>query len=83
MTNEKVVALLWLAGVALVAVMLVAAFRARKRGTASRGAIGAIWEMQSHDRRQALEMIVENRAEARRPENRDGNLPDLDDPSPR
>jgi len=79
-TGEQIAALAWLGGAALAAVLLAAAFRARRRGTASRGAIGAVWEMQSRDKRQALELIVENKAEARRPEHRDGNLPDLEDP---
>ncbi len=49
------------------------AWRARKRGGAYRGGlVGATWELQSRDRREALTAIVEKRAEARRPEYPDG-----------
>ena len=41
---------------------------------------GAIYDLLNEDRRKALEIIVEQRAEARDPEDRDGNLPELDDP---
>ncbi len=50
------------------------AWRARKRGGAYRGGvIGATWELQSRDRREALTAIVEKRAESRRPEYPDGS----------
>jgi hypothetical protein len=81
MTAESVVHLLWLGGVALVATLLILAYRARKRGGAYKGAvIGTMYEWQSHDKRRALELIVEDRAEERRGEHRDGNLPDLESP---
>jgi hypothetical protein len=41
---------------------------------------GAIYDLLNEDRRKALEIIVEQRAEARDPEDTDGNLPDLEDP---
>lgn len=41
---------------------------------------GAIYDLLNEDRRKALEIIVEQRAEARDPEDKDGNLPDLEDP---
>ena len=41
---------------------------------------GAIYDLLNEDRRKALEIIVEQRAEARDPEDKDGNLPDLDHP---
>ncbi len=45
------------------------AWRARKRGGAYRGGlVGATWELQSRDKREALTAIVEKRAESRRPE---------------
>ena len=36
--------------------------------------------MLHEDKRKALEIIVEERAEARDPEDADGNLPDLEEP---
>ncbi len=41
---------------------------------------GAIYDLLNEDRRKALEIIVEQRAEACDPEDRDGNLPEIEDP---
>jgi hypothetical protein len=41
------------------------------------GAAGAVYGMLNEDRRAALEIILEERAAYRDPEDRDGNLPDL------
>ena len=81
MTGDQVIALMWTIGVVLVGILLLVAFRARRRGGAYRGAvIGATYEWQSQDKRRALELIVEDKAEARRSEHRDGNLPELEHP---
>jgi hypothetical protein len=45
------------------------------------GGAGAVYDMLNEDKRKAVEIIVEGRAEARDPEDKDGNLPDLEDPS--
>lgn len=42
--------------------------------------IGSVYELLNQDRRNAIEMIVEEKAEARDPEDADGNLPELEDP---
>ena len=71
----------WL--VVLIAVVaLLASIRRRSRGPGS-AAAGAVYDMLNVDKRQALEIIVEHRAEARDPEDADGNLPDLENPSKR
>ena len=44
------------------------------------GAAGTIYDMLNEDRRKAIEIIVEQRAGERDPEDRDGNLPELEDP---
>jgi hypothetical protein len=49
----------------------------RRPGSAS---VGTIYDMLNEDKRNAVEIIVEGRAEARDPENADGNLPDLEQP---
>jgi hypothetical protein len=49
--------------------------RPRRRGPGA-GAAGAVYELLNEDRRRALEIIVEERAEATDPEHKDGNLPD-------
>jgi hypothetical protein len=41
---------------------------------------GTIHDLLNEDRRKAIELIVEEKAEARDPEDRDGNLPDLESP---
>lgn len=43
-------------------------------------AAGAVYDLLNEDRRKAIEIIVEQRAEARDPERAQGNLPDLEDP---
>jgi len=51
----------------------------RSRGPGA-GASGAVYDMLNEDKRNAIELIVEQRAEERDPEDRDGNLPDLEHP---
>lgn len=53
--------------------------RSRRRGPGA-GAAGAVYELLNEDRRRALEIIVEERAEATDPEHKDGNLPELEAP---
>ena len=64
-------------------VLLIAAFRTRRRqrrrGLGS-AAAGTMYDWLNEDQRNAIEIIVEERAEARDPEDRDGNLPDLANP---
>jgi hypothetical protein len=48
-------------------------FRPRSCGPA---AVGAIYELLNKDQRHTVEIIVEQRAEERRPEYPDGNLPE-------
>lgn len=64
------------------AIALLASIGRRSRGPGA-AAAGTIYDMLNEDRRNALEIIVEERAGARDPEDADGNLPDLEDPSRR
>jgi hypothetical protein len=41
---------------------------------------GTMHDLLNEDRRKAIELILEEKAEARDPEDRDGNLPDLESP---
>lgn len=50
----------------------------RKRAAPGPAAAGMLNDMLNEDRRAAVEIILEERAAARDPEDRDGNLPDLD-----
>jgi hypothetical protein len=56
---------------------------ARRRYAPGSGAAGAIHELLIEDKRKAIEIIVEERAEERDPETADGNLPELETPKPR
>jgi len=55
----------------------------RRRGrtfTHGAGAAGAIYDLLNQDKRNAIEIIVEKKAEERDPETADGNLPELQEP---
>jgi hypothetical protein len=47
------------------------------------GASGAVYDLLNQDKRNAIELIVEEKAGARDPEDADGNLPDLEKPKRR
>jgi hypothetical protein len=75
---STIVALLWL--VVIVAVVIALRGRRRRRLRPGPGTIGTVYDWLNEDRRKAVELIVEQRAEARDPEVKDGNLPDLEAP---
>jgi hypothetical protein len=70
-------AAIWLVAI----VLLVVAYRRtrgqRRRGGVGSAAAGAVYDWMNQDKRNAVEIIVEERAAARDPEDADGNLPDL------
>jgi len=62
---------------------LVQARRKRRRGHGrgpGAGAAGAIYDLLMEDKRKAIEIILEERAEERDPETADGDLPALESP---
>ena len=63
----------------LLIILCVAAWRRRKRRGMSvgAGAAGAVYDLLNKDRRNALELIVEERTGYRDPEDKDGDLPNL------
>jgi hypothetical protein len=64
--------------------LLVGAWRLRSRRVTIGPAAGAsMAELMDDNRRAALEIIIEERAAARDPEDRDGNLPRLENPHSR
>lgn len=70
----------FIVGLVIVAVIILLTVQLRRgRGGSGPGpaAMGAVYDMINEDRRKAIEIIVEERAEARDPEDKDGNLPDL------
>jgi hypothetical protein len=74
-------AIIWLAVFVVVALLL--ARRRWRRGPRPRpgpGTVGTVYDWLNEDKRHAVEIIVEERAGARDPEDRDGNLPELEQP---
>jgi hypothetical protein len=73
-------AAIWLVAV----VFLIIAFRKTRRGrgrfNVGPGGAGVVYDMLNEDKRRAVEIIVEERAEAQDPEDKDGDLPQLEDP---
>lgn len=70
----------FIVGLVIVAFIILLTVQLRRgRGGSGPGpaAAGAVYDLLNEDRRKAIEIIVEERAEARDPEDKDGNLPDL------
>ena len=73
-------AAIWLAVVVLLIAAVFKTRGQRRRGGVGTAAAGTIYDLLNEDKRNAVEIIVEERAAAKDPEDRDGNLPDLDRP---
>jgi hypothetical protein len=83
MDSEGARAILWIGMLAVIAVIVYAATSSKggvRRGGPGPGASGAVYDLLNEDKRKAVEIIVEQRAEARDPEDKDGDLPQLEDP---
>jgi hypothetical protein len=76
-----------IAGLVIMVLFALALLKARRKrggrtlGSPGPGAAGAIYDMLNEDKRKAIEIIVEEKAEERDPETADGNLPELESPS--
>ena len=73
-------AAVWLVVIVLLIVAVGKTRGQRRRGGIGTAAAGSIYDMLNEDKRNAVEVIVEERAAARDPEDKDGNLPELDHP---
>ena len=78
MPPGSVSAIVW--AVTILLVIVIFARQRRRRGRLGAGAAGSVYDMLNEDKRKAVEIVVEERAGARDPEDRDGNLPELEDP---
>jgi hypothetical protein len=67
---------------AIVVALVVTTFRRRRggHGGPGPGAYGAVYDLLNQDKRNAIELIVEDKAAAGDPEDADGHLPDLERP---
>jgi hypothetical protein len=84
MDAARVADLAWAAGALVLVVVILLTRRARRHGGAFRGGVvGALYEWQNRDKQRALDLIVERKAEARRPEHPDDTLKDSDAPPQR
>jgi len=76
--------LVWAGGALVLVVIILLSRRARRHGGALRGGVvGALYEWQNKDKQRALDMIVQGKAEARRPEYPDDTVKEPDGPPQR
>ena len=73
-------AAIWLIAVVFLIIAVRKMRRTRGRLGVGAGGAGAIYDMLNEDKRRAIEIIVEEKAGARDPEDKDGDLPQLEDP---
>ena len=73
-------AAIWLAALVLLIIAVRKTRGQRRRGGVGTAAAGIVYDLLNEDKRNAVEIIVEERAAARDPEDKDGNLPDLEKP---
>jgi len=73
-------AVIWAIAIVLLIVAVRKTRGQRRRGGVGTAAAGTVYDLLNEDKRNAVEIIVEERAAARDPEDKDGNLPDLEKP---
>ena len=78
MSGNPAEAVIWVVVVVVVGVLFVRT-RHRRRHIGS-GASGTVYDWMNEEKRNAVEVIVEERAAYKDPEDKDGNLPDLAKP---
>ena len=72
--------IVWAVAVVVLIVAVVVTKRKRRAGTLTGAVAGTLHDWQSRDKQRALEIIVEDKAEARDPEDKEGDLPKLEKP---
>jgi len=76
MESGVIGAAIWVVVIAAVAILF--ARQRKRRGRVGSAAAGGVYDWLNQEKRNAVEIIVEERAAAKDPEDRDGNLPDLE-----
>ena len=66
--------------IVLMGLLISRVFARKGRSSIGPAAAGAFYELLNEDKRRAVQIVIEERAEARDPEDADGNLPDLERP---
>lgn len=79
MASPLVGIIVWLVVMVTVIVALVRR-KTRLRGRIGPGAAGTVYELLNEDKRNAIELIVDERTGERDPEDADGDLPQLKNP---
>ena len=81
MDASEIADLVWASGALAIVVLILITRRARRHGGALQaGVVGAMYEWHNKDKQRALDVIVEGKAAARRPEHPDESVPDPDPP---
>ena len=70
--GSALLGIIWAVGF-IVIVVLVMFRRKQRRGGTMTAAVGAVWDLQTDQKRKAYEIILEKRAERRDPEDADGD----------
>ena len=78
MTPFGIVALV--AYIILMGIVIRRVFSRKRRASIGPAASGAFYDLLNEDKRRAVQIVIEERAEARDAEDADGNLPDLERP---
>ena len=78
MNGSVFMAVLWLVGFVAIVSLVMFGRRKRRRGGTMTAAVGAVWDLQTAEKRKAYEIILEKKAEARDPEDAEGNKPELE-----
>ena len=82
MDADRLISVIWGAGLLVLVLVILISRRARRHGGAFRaGVVGAMYEWQNQDKQKALDIIVEGKAAETRPEYPDGDLPQLEKPN--
>ena len=69
-----ILSIVWITGFIVLVILVLTSRRVRRRGgTMTAGVAGAVWDLQTDQKRKALEILVEKKAFAQDPEDADGD----------